>query len=252
MADDTTNPKAPEAPTPEEKAAQLEAARKVLIDAGAQVFTPQDMHGFKAKLTSPLEARLADREAELAAIKAEREALAHEKAERDNAGKSRAELIEAQLKAAQDAIKAKEAEIAAERTERAAVTEKYRAERRDARIQAILADPTTPTPTDTEAALLKAKANLSALSLTEDGELKWTEPTGVEHTGQAAELIVKEWWSKQTGLHSAAPAGPPTKGAPHPAPPKPDVYVSDPSEPLEVRLEKAKAWKARQAQQARS
>lgn len=200
-AEGNQNPTAPEI-TPE-------AARELLVKAGYNVLTKEQLAERIARAEKPVTAV----RTELEAARAEAAAAQARLRELENAGKSQSDLAAEQRAEALRRLDAAEKAIEAER-QRATQAERSKLDLLlDLRLGSMLSGAVDP-----EAALILAKARVKGLSIAPDGTLIHTDAAGIERKGSDAEAVVKSWWGEAKFLHSAPAPGPATGGS-APAPP---------------------------------
>jgi hypothetical protein len=237
----------PTLPGTEDKSQAIEAARKTLLDEGFQILDSSAFHGIKAKAAKTAEAERDKAVAEFETLRAEHEAAQARLAKIDNEGKSEAELFAQRQQAWQAQDEAKNERITELETQIKQQAEARANAARDQKLGSLLVGATNP-----DLALLWARQNLKGLTINEDGDLIYTESTGVPHVGLAAEKIVQDWWAKQADLRTSPPPGPAITGsAESPPAPQAEVFNPDPSLPLSERLTAAAEFDMRQAAKGR-
>jgi len=219
----------PPAPTPvaDDHAAKIREAEALLKAEGHQVLNSAAFHGVKTKAAADAEARLAEAQKRLDKALADNAALNEYKTGIENQGKSEAELLSARQLAWEKSDAEKTTAIREANKATEALQAKLDQERVENRIRSLMGNSTNP-----DAALMWAQKHIGErLSTDESGQLVWTTETGVPHIGIAAEKLVNEWWSSdgQKFLHAGNVPGPPTSGAPSPAPQTKAVFEPDPT-----------------------
>lgn len=199
-----------------------QAARQHMLDKGYQLFSSEEMHSFKEREAKPYLIRAEKAEADLAAIRAEYEKLSAWKSELDNKGKSESELMAQRQREWEKSDREKEDRLTAAQKQREDLENQLKRERVQNKLSRLLVNSTNP-----EMAMMWAEKHIGPmLSTNEQNQLVWTDVRGVQHVGVAAENMATEWWNEdaQKSLRLGNAAGPPTAGAPSPAPssqPKP-------------------------------
>jgi len=191
-------------------AEDIAAARQLLMDNDHAVVPNAQFGARLSKEREPLETQLAELQAKREAEAAELKELRTAQAAREAEGKSELELLTER----QQAWEAENAKSAAKLEE--AQAQIAAAERRASRVELreqmrrLMSD---PSPINDDIAILWAEKSFKGMAI-RDGELVYTEATGIEHTGADAEGRFADWWKTQTSLHPAGTPGPPTNGAP--------------------------------------
>jgi len=214
-------------PSAEDHAAKIRDAETLLKADGHQVLDSSAFHGVKTAAAAEGEAKYAKAQAALDKVMAENKALADYKAGIENQGKTEAELL-AQRQIAWEQSDA-EKNTAAKELQKTndGLKAQLQRERVENRIRSLMVN-----STNDDAALMWAQKHIGErLSTDEEGQLVWTEPTGTPHIGVAATKLVSEWWAQdsQKFLHNGNVPGPPTSGAPSPAPQAQTEFTPDPT-----------------------
>lgn len=219
-------------PTLDENAAKIEAARRLLVDAGYPVLD-----------RSQLERRLAAETAKQEKLRQENEALRSEKekAEAKLRGVTDKDKTAEQLHADQRAewqaqLAAMKAEYDAAQQARTATEQQARTFVRDRRLSDLLAGAVDP-----EMARVWAQHSFPTLTADMDGTLRYVDAAGIEHVGKEAEQIINGWWVKQPALRRAAAAGPDAGSSVTP-PVRRENYEYGSGGDLKARLRKADEW----------
>lgn len=225
MAEDSTEQKPEDqAPTDEDKAAAIAAARELLIAEGHQVVDGKQIKAAKDKARRPLEAELNATKEQLAALEAERNELAQFKQAQDDEGKTATQLHEQQKaewkrrdEEAKAELEALKTQVQAERDARKAIALKTQ-----------LGDLLTNLAPHVDPAAIRdyAVKQLPGLDVNEAGVLTYTDTAGLDHEGAAAAEHVTRWWNSPAGktFQAANPPGPPTAGSPSAPPPQDNSY----------------------------
>jgi hypothetical protein len=212
----------------DDKSAAIAEARDLLISAGHQVLDSSQFHGIKKSAAEKAERQAAELAAQLEAERAEKAELAAYKAEIENKGKSELDLLTERQRAWEQANAEKESIIENERQRVAVLEKNLQRERVQNHIRGLLSN-----SVNSDAALMWAEKHIgSMLTTDDDGQLVWTDPTGIPHVGPAASNLVSEWWQAQKFLHASAVPGPQTNGSPTVTPPKPETFQRDPNKSL--------------------
>lgn len=214
--------KGPEEGNADDLQAQIEQAAELLKGQGLHVLDDTSFGKVKEKATKPVESQLSAIKADYEALVAKHDELAAFRAEIENKGKSEEELA-AQRQAAWEAKDAeRKAEIERLRLERDTERQTRQQRELDRGIQRLLKDAKNP-----DLSLMWVKSQIKGLSVNDEGQLVYTEATGIDHVGDAAAAFVSRYWDENCAdLRSSKPAGPPTSGSR--TPPKPTENKYDP------------------------
>jgi hypothetical protein len=249
MADEATPDTGNGTPTPESAPAPTAtdpaAIRASALAAGFEVFDPSEMHGFKTKVAEKAEKKLAEAQAQLAAIQAENEKFAAQKKEQDSAGQSDSEKHRAERNEWRTRDEAAAKALKDEQKATADLKAQLNRERVQNRISALM-----PDAGNLEMAQMWADKHVGErLSTDESGQLVWTDPAGIPYYGVNAANQFNEWWQAddQKFLRTGNPPGPPTSGATSaPAPQPEQPFKRDPAKSAMENYLAAEAWDAQQ------
>lgn len=202
-------------------------ARRLLIDSGHHVLDSRAFFGLKEDAAKPYKAAALAAQEKLDALQAEHDRLAEFKRSIDDKGKSESELIAQRQAAWEQSNREKDEAIARAASEKDALEAQLRRERVQNKLSRLMTGSTNP-----DAAMMWAEKQIGAyLSTNDDGDLVWTDQTGIPHVGAAAKKMVSEWWGldEQKFLRVGHEPGPPTSGAASAAPQKHGYQRPDPT-----------------------
>lgn len=222
--------------TTEDLTTQIDAARELLTEQGLNVLDSEAMGKRLAREKAPLERDLKALQEQMEKLNASNAELKAYRKEIEDKDKTELELWESRQKEWEKADQQRQSELEKAMSE----LESERARNKEFRVNLKLRDMLTDA-INPEIALMWASQKLQGLSVSDSGDLVYTEPTGVAHEGLAAEKIVSDWWAAQTDLQVAKAPGPDTRGNSKAPPPQNNEYQPlPPDTDLSARLEHAK------------
>jgi len=227
----------------------IQAARDLLIANGLNVVDNGHFKSIRESAAAEANAKAAEIKLQLEQVQSEHAKAAARLREIDDAGKSEAQKHVEQRAEWQRQIQERDKALEAATQSHAQAMDALRKTQVDNRLSALFSN-----CADQELALMAARARIPGeLSVTDSGQLQLVDAAGVPHVGEAADAIVRAWWTQpaQAPLRLGAPSGPPTsqqsgRSVPDVAP----VFDLDKIAhlPLEQQLKLAEAAEARDAQ----
>lgn len=242
MSDQVPENQPPTEPAPAPAApdeAAIEAARKLLTDAGHEVIPTSKMKQVKEKAAEKAAKEAADAQKALEAAEARATAAEEALKAKQQEGLSDAEKVE---QAAADLAKAQQAHADAQ-SKLQAENEALQRRIDDAEITRQLGK-LLSSPFDAELAEMRARANIKGLGI-ENGDIVLEDHEGNKLTGdEAREWIAKTWWlaEEQKKFRAANAPGPGTTGGGKPAPTSDRGFQVDPKLTHAENLKRAREY----------